>query len=420
MSSFDSCLNPTSSPAFRFWPRVILLVDMNAFFASVEQRDFAELRARPVAITNGQLGSCIITCSYEARAMGIKTGMRLKEARIKCPELIQRPARPQVYAATSKAIMQALNEKISPLIEVFSVDEAFLDVTDGQKYLGDPKAIGIAVKDAVWQASNLLCSVGVSADKTTAKWAAKQNKPDGLTLVAPWQSEACLAPLEVDQLCGINKGVKTFLNQRGVYLCGDMKKIPISVLGQRFGNIGRRLWLMAQGKDPDPVNPKVKPPKSIGHGKVLPPQTKQIKVINTYLYHMVDKVAFRLRKNHMIAGHFFVGLRLENQWLKTKFRTVPTDTANIIYAKVAQFVKAYWRGQGVWAVQVTALNPYPQADQLDLFEQQSTSDLDRALDEINQRYGLFTVTKGCLLNRSKMPDVIAPAWKPDGHRQTID
>ncbi len=98
----------------KYWERAILLVDMNAFFASVEQRDFPELKAKPVAVTNGRLGSCIITSSYEARAQGIKTGMRLKEAQLKCPELIQCPARPKEYAATSKAIMAALAENISP------------------------------------------------------------------------------------------------------------------------------------------------------------------------------------------------------------------------------------------------------------------------------------------------------------------
>ncbi len=397
-----------------------MLVDMNAFFASVEQRDFPELRAKPVAVTNGRLGSCIITSSYEARAQGVKTGMRLKEAWLKCPELIQCPARPKVYAATSKSIMAALAENISPNIEIFSVDEAFLDITDGQKYLGTPKEIAMATKHAVWQASQLLCSVGVSGDKTTAKWAAKLNKPDGLTIIEPWTAEARLAPIEIDELCGINKGVKSFLNARGVFVCGDMKEIPISVLAQRFGNIGRRIWLMAQGKDPDKVDPNIAPPKSIGHGKVLPPQTKLLKTIKTFLYHMADKVAFRLRKNNMIANHFFVGLRLENEWIKTKFRTPPTDSVNVIYDKISLFVKTYWRGQGVWAVQVTALSPYLQTYQIDLFNPQVTSELDKTLDNINNRYGMFSVTKATLLNRSTMPDVIAPAWKPDGHRQTIE
>jgi len=131
------------------WPRAIALVDMNAFFASIEQRDHTEWRGRPIAITNGLQGSCIITCSYEARAYGIKTGMRLKQGRQLCPELIQCPARPERYAATSTAIMDALQD-ITPDIEVFSVDEAFLDVTHCQRLLGTPVRIARLTKQKVF------------------------------------------------------------------------------------------------------------------------------------------------------------------------------------------------------------------------------------------------------------------------------
>ncbi len=117
---------PTSDHCPAIWPRAIILVDMNAFFASIEQRDRSDWRGRPVAITNGNLGTCIITCSYEARAYGIKTGMRLKQARQLCPELIQCPAHPERYAQTSAAIMEALRD-ISPDMEIFSVDVKHLD-----------------------------------------------------------------------------------------------------------------------------------------------------------------------------------------------------------------------------------------------------------------------------------------------------
>ena len=125
---------------FTPWERAIILVDMNAFFASIEQLDRPEWRGRPLAVTNGLTGTCIITCSYEARAYGIKTGMRLKEGRKLCPDLIQCPARPQRYATVSSNIMQALQD-ITPDIEVFSVDEAFLDVTHCQRLLGPPERI---------------------------------------------------------------------------------------------------------------------------------------------------------------------------------------------------------------------------------------------------------------------------------------
>ena len=408
------------SSIFDGWSRIILLVDMNAFFASVEQRDFPELRGRPVAVTNGTLGSCVITCSYEARAWGVSTGMRLKEARKKCPELIQRPARPRVYAKVSTDIMNSLSENISPDIEVYSVDEAFLDMSSMGYVFESPYAMAVAAKKAVWHASNLLCSVGLSSDKTTAKYAAKQSKPDGLTIIEPWMSESVLAPVPVEQLCGINKGIKTFLNERGVFKCGDMKHLPVGVMGQRFGNIGRRIWLMAQGKDPDKVCSNVPEPKSIGHGKVLPPETKDKRVLKTYLLHMCEKVAARLRKHQMISSHYFIGLRLKVSWLKTTFRTEPTQCAQSIFQRVTLFVEQYWQGEGVWAVQVTALSPMPQLNQLDLFNQQVSKGSNSVIDHINQHFGGFTITKGSLLNRSTMPDVIAPAWKPSGHRQTIE
>src|SRR5262245_4120752 len=124
------------------WKRAIILVDMNAFFASIEQRDRPELRGQPLAITNGQQGNCIITCSYEARAFGIYTGMRLNEAKKKCPHLIQIPAHPERYAVVSQKIMAALND-VTPDMEVFSIDEAFLDVTHCQTLWGTPEKIGL-------------------------------------------------------------------------------------------------------------------------------------------------------------------------------------------------------------------------------------------------------------------------------------
>ncbi|MBT8448467.1 MAG: DNA polymerase IV, partial [Gammaproteobacteria bacterium] len=181
-------------------------------------------RGRPVAVTNGRQGSCIITCSYEARAFGIRTGMRLKDGLEKCPELIQAPTRPNRYADTSRAIMASL-EDISPDIEVFSVDEAFLDLSHCQAlYEHNPERVGNAIKQKVFEASGLLCSVGISGDRSTAKWAAKQQKPNGLTIVPPDEVAERLADVPVTDLCGINKGVGKFLAQYGVYRCGDMAK----------------------------------------------------------------------------------------------------------------------------------------------------------------------------------------------------
>jgi DNA polymerase-4 len=406
---------------FRRWPRAIALVDMNAFFASVEQHDKPEWRGRPVAITNGLQGTCIITCSYEARSYGIKTGMRLKEARQKCPSLIQCPADPERYAQVSMSIMSAL-ENITPDVEVFSVDEAFLDVTHCQKLQGSPERIAHLIKQSVYEASNLLCSIGMSGDKTTAKHAAKQNKPNGLTIVPPWQSREYLYAVPVTELCGINKGIGGYLAERGVYTCGDMAKLPISELGRRFGNIGRRIWKMCRGEDPDKVSTEVADPSSIGHGKVMPPDTTSIEIILMYLLHMCEKVGVRLRRYQLQAKHFYIGLKTPLGWLGDKPRLAnPTQDERLIYNLCKKFIADYWQGEGIFQVQVTALDPHPVTGQLLLFDSNEPVDsYHHVMDDINQRYGEFSLAPARLLKRSSMPNVIAPAWKPYGHRQTID
>ena len=417
----------------RSWPRIIILVDMNAFFASVEQHDCPEWRGRPIAITNGKIGSCIITSSYEARAYGVKTGMRLKEARKLCPELIQCPARPERYAEVSSNIMSALLS-ITPDVEVFSVDEAFLDVTHCQQLLGKPEEIAILTKQTVFEASGILCSVGISGDKTTAKYAAKLNKPDGLTVVPPWQSESFLKNVPVTELCGIAKGIGNFLGARGAYVCGDVKHLPISVLAQRFGNPGRRIWYMCQGKDPDKIITNVAPPKSIGHGKVVPPNTMDEKILVIYLLHMSEKVAARLRKHDMQAKHFFIGLlcspnknksylhRDSYVWLGGNFKTAtPSNDGQEIFDLCKTVLKNHWQQQGVHQVQVTALKPTTNNQQYEMFYQEKLQQeqCNKVMDCINNQYGEFTLAPARLLNRSTMPNVIAPAWKPFGHRKTV-
>ena len=404
-----------------FWHRAIALVDMNAFFASIEQRDHPEWRGRPVAITNGLQGSCIITCSYEARAYGIKTGMRLKQGRQLCPELIQCPAHPERYAATSTAIMDALQD-ITPDIEIFSVDEAFLDVTRCQRLLGAPVQIARLTKQKVLDASGILCSVGISGDKTTAKFAAKLNKPDGLTVIPPWEATEHLRDVPVTELCGIAEGIGRFLGERDVYTCGEVKKLPISVLAQRFGNPGRRIWYMCQGQDPAALQQDVPAPKSMGHGKIMPPDTRDIEVLLTYLMHMSEKVGARLRRHRLQARTFAIGLRMAEGWSGGKRQcALPTNDGRQIMALCRRVIDEAWQGQGIYQVQVTALDPVDSGKQLELFAamDDSQDEVNTVMDTVNRRYGEFMLAPARLLKRSSMPNVIAPAWKPFGHRQTI-
>ncbi len=405
------------------WERAIALVDMNCFFAAVEARDYPELRGRPLAVTNGMKGTCIITSSYEARAYGIKTGMRLKEARKLHADLIQRPSRPHVYAETSGRIMQAISN-ICPDVEIFSVDEAFIDMTPCQSLYGSPVRIGRLLKQAVFEASGLHCSIGISGDKTTAKYAAKLNKPNGFTVIPPWEARQQLADVPVTELCGIARGIGRFLAERGVFTCGDMQHLPIGELARRFGNPGRRIWYMAQGLDPEPMHMDVADPKSVGHGKVLPPNTRDKDVLLTYLIHMAVRVSARLRRYHFEASEFFIGLHADREWIGRKVKTVQPTNDTQLLIRLCQFVlNECWNNHPVYQVQITALNPCYANCQLDLFDSLESNEqqtkLNAVMDEINQRYGELTLAPGRLINKSEMPNVIAPSWKPSGHRQSI-
>jgi len=405
-----------------FWSRAILLIDMNAFFASIEQLDHPEWQGRALAVTNGQQGTCIITSSYEARSYGIKTGMRLKEAKRLCKHLIQVPARPERYIEVSRAIMNALTA-LTPDIEIFSVDEAFLDVTHCQLLHGTPLRMGQMAKELVWNASGLLCSVGVSGDKTTAKYAAKLVKPDGLVVIPPWEAKETLRHVNVTELSGIKSGIGGFLKKHGATKCGDVENIPISILAKRFGNLGKRIWYMCQGADPDPVHTIVPNPKSMGHGKVMPPNTTNEGIVETFLMHMCEKLGARLRRHHFHAQHFFAGLlNRDVGWYGSRGKTIqPTNDSKEIFQLTSFLIHQHWQGEPVTHIQVTALDPNSEGLQMDFLMQrdEKRNGLYRAVDEINNKFGESTISPATMLHRSRMPNVIAPAWKPNGHRQTI-
>lgn len=416
---------------------------MNAFFAAVEQRDFPELRGRPIGVTNGTDGTTLITCSYEARAFGVKTGMRLYEARRLCPAIVQRPARPRVYAAVSTRIMHALVD-LGPDIEVFSVDEAFIDVTHCQRLHGSPQRMAHMARALVHQASDgLPCSIGVAATKLSAKVASELKKPNGLTIVPPDETRAWLRDLPMEKICGIGPHIAEFLAGHGARTCGDVAALPLNLLVRRYGVVGKHLWLACQGLDTAPLVTEVAPPKSVGHGKVLPPRTTERRVIETYLRHMCEKVAARLRRYDLQTGRLYVGLRYRAGGTDATFEVPYGLPDGKVFFECArrlldgQFMTRqaerseaglhHWQGQAVIQVQVTATHLKDAGGQLELFSADAaTGDGEQrrtrraaAIDRINARFGEFTLAPAELLGRSAMPNVIAPAWRPDGMRQHI-
>ena len=395
-------------------------------------------------MTNGTDGTTLITCSYEARAFGVKTGMRLYEARRLCPAIVQRPARPRVYAAVSTRIMRALVD-LSPDIEVFSVDEAFIDVTHCQRLHGPPPRMAYMARALIHQASDgLPCSIGVAATKLSAKVASELIKPNGLTIVPPAETRAWLRDIPMEKICGIGPHIAEFLARHGARSCGDVAALPLNLLVRRYGVVGKHLWLACQGLDTDPLVTTVAPPKSVGHGKVLPPRTTARRVIETYLRHMCEKVAARLRRYELQTGRLYVGLRYRAGGTEAVFEVpygLPDGKAFFECARRLldeQFMTRrtersevglhHWQGQAVTQVQITATHLKDAGGQLELFPADvvphAADELRRirraaAIDRINARFGEFTLAPAELLGRSAMPNVIAPAWRPDGMRQHI-
>jgi len=402
--------------------KIFIHVDMNAFFASIEQRDFPNLSGMPIAVTNGKHGSCIITCSYEARSFGIKTGMKIYEGKKICPSLIQRPSRPKVYAATSSRIMNVL-KKITPDIQIYSVDEAFLELTNCMKIYKDIDNVVYKIKDLIYESENLKCSIGISYSKSLAKYASKLNKPDGITFIDRQNCHEYLDDAPVDKLCGVSRGIKKFLNYHGVYKCSDMNKIPISILSNRFGNIGRKIWLMASGNDFEGLTSDPLHPKSLGHGKVLMPNTKDRYLIKKIFLKMSAKLSLRLRKSNYESNKFLIGVKIKAGWISKKFKLKkPTYNQADIFNLCILYLNIFDKNTGIYQVQVTALNPNERNIQNDLFDQNNQNNLmlDNILDDINDRFGQDTVKLARLKNDdTDSPDVIAPAWRPNGYRKSV-
>jgi DNA polymerase-4 len=319
--------------------------------------------------------------------------------------------------------MHALHD-ISPDVEVFSVDEAFLDVTHCQRLHGSPEHIAQLARQRIHDISGgLPCSIGVAGTKSTAKIASDLQKPNGLTVIPPWEARERLDGIPMKKLCGLGPNIAEFLSRYGAQTCGDVARLPMTVLARRYGVTGKYLWLACQGRDTAPVASDVASPKSMGHGKVLPPHTRSAPVIEIYLRHMCEKVAARLRRYDMQAGQLYVGLRLEasGETLDQLF-VLPygTPDGTRLFGLARKFLRGRWHGAAVTHVQVTASDLRPASGQLDLFPRDDRNTRRfSAIDRINLRYGEFTVAPATLLGRSTMPNVIAPAWRPDGHRQHI-
>jgi DNA polymerase-4 len=386
----------------------ILHVDLDAFFAAVEQRDRPELRGKPVIVGGGGPTDrgVVSAASYEARAFGVHSAMPLRTAAALCPGGIFVPVDGAKYQAVSRQVM-AILRRFTPLVEPVSIDEAFLDVTGSQALFGDGESIGRQIRAAILDEVRLTASVGVATTKLVAKVASDLRKPDALVVVRPGQEADFLAPLPITRLWGVGARTAEALREFGVTTIGDLAGLDRAVLERRFGKHGGALTLRARGVDPDPVSDRA-PAKSIGHEHTFDVDTSDRDVIERTLLAMAEGVAGRLRASGVKAATVTVKIRDSTFRTITRQRTLaePTDLTEPIWRAALELARPEVRAIRVRLLGVTASN-LGERVQLQLFsgegEGEATGNAARgrrvveAEDAIRRRFGERAVTRARLL-----------------------
>jgi len=395
-------------------------LDMNAFFASVEQAMNPALRGKPIAVTGAAKRTVVTTASYEARARGVRTGMNRFEAMRACPELIIVPGNNARYMDASRRIMTIIGE-FSPVVEVYSVDEAFIDISGLGRLFGGPLDMGRAIKERIKKELGLTCSIGIGPNKLIAKLASNMKKPDGLTIIYPQDVEGLLRGLPVDELWGIGPNITARLALMGIRTCDELGRAPLSMLRQNFGIIGERLGAMGRGQYPDPVQPASPQDrvKSVGHSMTLPRDVSDKKEIKMYLLKLSEMVCARARRHGLQGRTICLTLRYPDFYTFTRQRrmTRPTNDTHTLYRASKRLISSIRLRAPLRLIGVSLAGIEDGARQLPLFtEERRRERLLTAMDEINARFGHSTLTWSALLEPERTPGVISPAWRPHGVR----
>jgi DNA polymerase IV len=389
----------------------ILHVDMDAFYASVEQRDRPELRGQPV-IVGGLAGRGVVTAaSYEARVFGVHSAMPIARARRLCPQGIFVPNRMERYSLISRQIREILLS-FTPLVEPLSLDEAFLDIHGCEGLFGAAEAMARLVKKRIRAETGLIASVGAAPNKFLAKLASDHGKPDGLVIVPADKVVDFLAPLPVSRLWGVGKKSQERLHALGLHTVGQLAALPQTVLSDRLGDFGKHLWHLAHGLDDRRVVPD-REAKSISTETTFGHDLSDREAILTCLLELVDQLAGRLRHH---------GLRARTIELKVRSSDFHTRTRSLSLVNATDVTEVLWQAAtslfertvskdvlpirllGVGASRLTQ----EAAVQGDLFESDSQTrlgKLDRTIDAIRHQFGAAAIQRGRLVGK---PNQSAP------------
>jgi nucleotidyltransferase/DNA polymerase involved in DNA repair len=390
--------------------RTILHVDMDAFYAAVEQRDHPELCGKPVIIGSDPKGGkgrgIVATCSYEARKFGVHSAQPISQAWRLCPHGSYLRPDMAKYARTSGRVMAILLD-FSDLVEQISIDEAFLDVTGSYRLFGSGEEIARKIKSRIHEELRLTASVGVASNKFVAKVASDLRKPDGLVVVESGAEKEFLAPLPIGRLWGVGVKSEAYFKKIGLERIGQLADLTRSELMIRFGKSGEHLWQLAQGIDGRLVSPE-EGYKSIGHEITFEQDTADAKLLHRTLLELTEKVAHRLREHRARARTVTIKFREADFTTYTRRTTLdtPVDTAEKIFPAASRLMKTLVRERClVRLIGVYACNLETEATggQLRLFDRMPHRDrqLAAALDDIVRRYGEGSITRATLVEPKK-------------------
>jgi DNA polymerase-4 len=381
----------------------ILHADLDAFFASVEQRDDPRLRGRPVIVGGG----VVLAASYEAKAHGIHSAMGGARARRLCPQAIVVAPRMSAYAEASKAVYRVFDDT-TPVVEGLSIDEAFLDVRGLRRLAGTPEEIAVRLKRNVLERVGLPITVGVARTKFLAKVASGVAKPDGLLVVPPDRELAFLHPLAVERLWGVGPVTANKLRCRGITTVGQVAQLAEPVLVSMLGPAaGRHLHALAHNRDPRPVQVGRRR-GSIGSQRALGRSPKTHEAVDAVLVALVDRVTRRMRSAARAGRTVVLRLRFDDFSRAARSHTLPyatahTETVLATARALLATARPMIERQGLTLVGVAVANLENDVPaQLTLpFDRHSGGALDAVLDEVRARFGPTAITRAVLLGRDQ-------------------
>ncbi len=392
--------------------RTIIHLDMDAFYASVEQLDHPGYRGKPVVVgadpRGGKGRGVVAACSYEARPFGIRSAMPISRAYRLCPRAIYVRPRFERYAEMSERIFAVLREYTN-LVEPLSIDEAFLDVTGSQRLFGPAEEVGRTLKARIRSEVGLVASIGIAPNKFLAKVASDLGKPDGFVVVAPGREREFLDPLPISRLWGVGPKTEVRLKRMGLETIGHVARMPVEALEASLGSGGRDLWELANGRDDRPVVPEEEA-KSIGAETTFEKDTDDLEEIRRTLLELSDRVGRRLRhEGYLAAG---VTLKFRNHLFRTTTRATllarPTDIGDDLFREAWSLLKRVnWTGKRVRLLGVTATRLIHATDsptgQMGLFERglDSRRQLARTVDTIRDRFGMDAIARASLLAKGR-------------------